>query len=57
MNAEVPTVNIDQPLEDVVELINEYGISYVPIINDNHNVLGVVTRASLVEVMADRYLD
>ncbi|WP_353894038.1 betaine/proline/choline family ABC transporter ATP-binding protein [Proteinivorax hydrogeniformans] len=57
MDTEVPTVQMNQSLEDVVELINKYNISYVPVLNDEENVVGVVTRASLVEVMADKYLD
>ncbi|WP_350342799.1 betaine/proline/choline family ABC transporter ATP-binding protein [Proteinivorax tanatarense] len=56
VDSDIPTVQVNQPLEDVVELINKHNMSFVPVLDEEQFVVGVVTRASLVEVMEDKYL-
>ncbi|SHK31994.1 osmoprotectant transport system ATP-binding protein [Anaerobranca californiensis DSM 14826] len=53
MKRDYPVAKIDQSVEDVVNIINTHGVSFVPIVDNENKVLGVVTRASLVKIMAE----
>ncbi|SES71435.1 ABC transporter ATP-binding protein [Anaerobranca gottschalkii] len=53
MKNEYPVVKINQSVEEVLNIINEHEVSFVPVIDDENKVLGVVTRASLVKILAD----
>lgn len=53
MKRDYPVAKIDQSVEDVVNIINTHEVSFVPIVDNENKVLGVVTRASLVKIMAD----
>ncbi len=52
MTLNVPTVNISESLADAIQLINQNKVAYLPVLNDQSELLGVITRASLVNFMA-----
>lgn len=54
MDKEVPTVNLSQQLADAVNLISEHHVASLPVIDDNNKLKGLITRASLVDVMANQ---
>lgn len=54
MDKAVPTVKISQALEDAINLISEHQVSFIPVIDDHQKLKGLITRASLVDVMADQ---
>jgi osmoprotectant transport system ATP-binding protein len=54
MDTEVPTINISQGLEDAINIISEQRTSSLPVIDDNRKLKGLITRASLVDVMANQ---
>lgn len=52
MRTKLPVIHHDQSLQEAIRLISNQGIAYLPVVNDSHELLGVITRASLVDVMA-----
>ncbi|WP_353894035.1 betaine/proline/choline family ABC transporter ATP-binding protein [Proteinivorax hydrogeniformans] len=57
MDKEYPTATLKTSTEEAVELVNKYDTSFLPILDGEGKVRGVVTRASIVEVMTDMYLE
>lgn len=55
MNSEIPTVNKDSSLSEAIEIMSKYQIAYLPVTDSFGQLLGVITRASLVDIMADQY--
>jgi osmoprotectant transport system ATP-binding protein len=54
MNKEVPTVKLSQPLDDAINLISEHRAASLPVLDDNHKLKGLITQASLLDVMANQ---
>ncbi|MEG6586390.1 ABC transporter ATP-binding protein [Dendrosporobacter sp. 1207_IL3150] len=52
MNPNLPVVLYNQPLSEAVNIISRHQVAYLPVIDDNRRLLGVITRAGLVDVMA-----
>ena len=50
-------VEINQTLKDAVQMISKNNIAYLPVTDANNILLGVITRASLVDIMADQLFD
>jgi len=44
-----------QSLAEAIELMSKHDVAYLPVVTADNNLLGVVTRGSLVDVMAHRY--
>lgn len=55
MRTNVPVVLISQSLSEAVHLISKHKVAYLPVLNESDELLGVITRASLVDVMAKRF--
>ena len=55
MNTEYKAVQIDQSLNEAIEIMSEHNISYLPVITRDNILKGVITRGSLVDVMAKQY--
>ncbi|MDQ7096404.1 betaine/proline/choline family ABC transporter ATP-binding protein [Desulfosporosinus sp. PR] len=55
MLTETPRIEQGKPLTEAIELMSRHAVSYLPVITENNDLTGVVTRASLVDVMAHRY--
>lgn len=54
MNKDVPTVTLTQPLDDAINLISEHRAASLPVLDDNHKLKGLITQASLLDVMASQ---
>ncbi|MFJ5622536.1 betaine/proline/choline family ABC transporter ATP-binding protein [Peribacillus loiseleuriae] len=50
---ELLTVDKDTLVRDTIRKILKKGMKYVPIIDQNHRLVGIVTRASLVDIVYD----
>ncbi len=50
-----PVIQRDQPLSEAIEIISENNVSNLPVLNTKGELVGVITRASLVDVMAHKY--
>lgn len=57
LRPDVAVVNVNQSLSDAIGLIREHRIAALPVVNDQNRLLGVITRASLVDVMAEQLGD
>lgn len=55
MTIDVPTIQIGRSLAEAIELISENKVAYLPVLSDEEKLVGVITRASLVDVMANKY--
>lgn len=53
INPEVYSVNQDSLLRDSVQKILKRGFKYVPVVDQNKHLVGIVTRATLVDIVYD----
>lgn len=49
------TVLEEQPLLDAIQAINKNAIAYLPVVDEKNRLQGVITRASLVNVMDEKF--
>lgn len=52
MRINVPVLFATQSLSEAIHLISKHQVAYLPVINDRQELLGIVNRASLVDIMA-----
>jgi CBS-domain-containing membrane protein len=51
MNAHKSTVNIDTPINKVIRLVHKEGFHYIPVLDKNKKVVGVVTPSSVINLL------
>jgi len=51
INKHKSTVNIDTPINKVIELVYKEGFQYIPVLDKNKKVRGVVTPSSLIDLL------
>jgi len=54
MKRDIHTIKLSQELGDAINLISEHNVEYLPVLNENNQLKGLITRASLVDVMANQ---
>lgn len=54
MKRDIHTIKLSQELGDAINLISEHNVEYLPVLNENNKLKGLITRASLVDVMANQ---
>lgn len=57
MEHELITVNEEDNLIQVLTVMNENKVGYVPVINRNHYLKGLITRSSILSALSDQLLD
>jgi osmoprotectant transport system ATP-binding protein len=57
MEKEIKTVNIHDSLIDVLNLMNELKIGYVPVVDDSLKLVGLITESSLLIVLSNQYIN
>ena len=57
MGTEIKTVNIDDSLIDILNLMNELKIGYVPVVDNSSKLVGLITESSLLIVLSNQYID
>ncbi|KYZ75014.1 glycine/betaine ABC transporter ATP-binding protein [Anaerosporomusa subterranea] len=50
-----PCIAVNCELTDAIQMISQEQVSYLAVVNSDHKLLGVLTRASLVDVMAEQF--
>lgn len=55
MVKDFPTIQRDQSLSEAIDKISEHKVANLPVLSTEGELVGVITRASLVDVMADKY--
>jgi len=53
VNKHRPIVKFDTPINKVIKLIYKEGFQYIPVLNDNKKVIGVVTPSSLIDLLQE----
>ncbi len=51
INKHKSTVNINTPINKVIELIYKEGFQYIPVLDKNKKVIGVVTPSSILDLL------
>lgn len=54
---EVISVNKDDSIIDVLKIMNEKKIGYIPVVDENKKLNGLITRSSLISVLSGQFLD
>ena len=44
-------------LKEALQIISRHAIAYLPVVTEQNELVGVITRSCLVDVMAERWLD
>ncbi|GAB6149694.1 betaine/proline/choline family ABC transporter ATP-binding protein [Clostridium novyi] len=57
MNRDVVCVNKDKSIVDVLEVMNIKNVGYIPVVDENKKLLGLITRSSLINVLSGQFLD
>jgi len=53
INKHKSTVNIDTPVNKVIELVYKEGFQYIPVLDKNKKVMGVVTPSSIIDLLGN----
>jgi CBS domain-containing protein len=48
MTRDVLTVRADQPIDDAVQVIVEHGITGVPVVDENHGCVGIISESDVL---------
>ncbi|MBW2984280.1 CBS domain-containing protein [Candidatus Woesearchaeota archaeon] len=51
INKHKSTVKLDTPINGVIELVYKEGFRYIPVLNENKKVVGVVTPSSILDLL------
>ncbi len=54
-NPVIHKINVNQSLTEALQIISKQHIAYLPVISEENELVGVITRSSLVDVMAERF--
>lgn len=54
---DVICVKKDESLVAILKLIKEKKIGYIPVVNDDNSLIGLITRSSLINVLSGRFLE
>jgi osmoprotectant transport system ATP-binding protein len=54
MKCDIHTIKLSQELGEAITLMSEHNAEYLPVLNEKNQLKGLITRASLVDVMADQ---
>ena len=56
MEKEVKTVNLEESLIDILNRMNELEIGFMPVLDDNLKLVGLITKSSLLNVLSNQYI-
>ncbi|KPU44484.1 carnitine transport ATP-binding protein OpuCA [Oxobacter pfennigii] len=56
MKRKVEAVGQNESLISILKKMNETGIGYVPVVNDDSRLVGLITRSSLLNVLSTQYI-
>ncbi|MBL4932496.1 ABC transporter ATP-binding protein [Clostridium paridis] len=57
MEREVRAVKLNESLIDILNIMNELHIGYIPVIDDNSTLSGLITKSSLLSVLSNQYIN
>ncbi|SFM04256.1 ABC transporter ATP-binding protein [Pelosinus propionicus] len=54
-NPIIHKIHVNQSLAEALQIISKHHIAYLPVVSEENELVGVITRSSLVDVMAERF--
>jgi osmoprotectant transport system ATP-binding protein len=57
MSEKLITVNKNDNLVDILDIMNEHSIGYVPVTDSSYKLVGLITRSSLLSILSEQFLD
>lgn len=57
MEKKVIAVNKDDSIVDVLKVMNEKHVGYIPVVDNDEKLIGLITRSSLINVLSGQFLD
>lgn len=57
MERELKTVNLNESLVDILNIMNELQIGFMPVIDDSSKLVGLITKSSLLSVLSNQYIN
>ncbi|AIY82289.1 glycine betaine/carnitine/choline ABC transporter [Clostridium baratii] len=57
MSIEPLSVNEDDNLVDILAVMNEHSVGYIPVTNSANKLVGLITRSSLLSVLSEQFLE
>ncbi|RDY27010.1 ATP-binding cassette domain-containing protein [Romboutsia weinsteinii] len=57
MSTELLYVNDDDNLVDILGVMNEHSVGYIPVISNDKKLSGLITRSSLLSVLSEQFLE
>lgn len=57
MSEKLITVNKDDNLVHILDVMNEHSIGYVPVTDSSYKLVGLITRSSLLSILSEQFID
>lgn len=57
MTSDVLTVDEDDNLVDILSVMDEHSVGYIPVVSRGNKLAGLITRSSLISVLSGQFLD
>lgn len=57
METNFETVSMENSIIDIVNLLNEHHLGYIPVTDNKEKLVGLITKSSLLAVMSNQYID
>lgn len=57
MEKNVVYVHKDSSIVDILQIINDKNVGYIPVVDDENKLMGLITRSSLISVLSGQFLD
>ncbi|WP_194191994.1 betaine/proline/choline family ABC transporter ATP-binding protein [Clostridium chrysemydis] len=57
MSRNLLTVNLDDTLVQILAVMNEHSVGYIPVTSKDNKLVGLITRSSLLSVLSEQFLD
>ncbi|MCY6485000.1 betaine/proline/choline family ABC transporter ATP-binding protein [Clostridium aestuarii] len=57
MEKDVVSVNKDDSIVDVLKVMNEKQVGYIPVVDNSQKLIGLITRSSLISVLSEQFLE
>lgn len=57
MSKNLLTVNLDDTLVQILAVMNEHSVGYIPVTSKDNKLVGLITRSSLLSVLSEQFLD
>ncbi|APC42199.1 ABC transporter ATP-binding protein [Clostridium estertheticum] len=57
METKLITVNQEDSIINILEVIKKEDINFVPVVDDNHKLVGLLTKSSLLSILSNQFID